>query len=263
MGKKIKKIVLGITPFLIILLFWYGYHYRRPELSWLIPSPMETGGMFLKFVGDGTFANLLAISLLNLLPPFLLAMLTALALGTLMGISRTADRIFQPFLAAINFVPSLAWLPLIILFLGFSRSAIWLVIFISCFMKMIFSVRGGIKHVDINYVLLAKNIGFGKIETIFRVILPCALPHLIVGLRLGFGSAWRSLVGAEMLVVTLGGLGKFIWMAQWYFDFDKVMAGIVLIGLISILVEQLVLGRLEKNILQKWGFNREYAGGSD
>ena len=84
-----------------------------------------------------------------------------------------------------------------------------------------------------------------------------------VGLRLGFGSAWRSLVGAEMLVVTLGGLGKFIWMAQWYFDFDKVMAGIVLIGLISILVEQLVLGRLEKNILQKWGFNREYAGGSD
>ena len=174
-----------------------------------------------------------------------------------MGINRTIYKIFHPILSAIYPIPSLAWLPFIILFLGFTREAIWFVVFISSFVRIIYNVISGVQNINIEYVLAAKNLGFNKPKIVLDVILPGALPQIITGLRLGFGSAWRSLIGAEMLVVTLGGLGKFIWMSQWYFDFDKVIVGIVAISLISIFIEEIVFKRLEKNTLVRWGFIRE------
>ena len=85
------------------------------------------------------------------------------------------------------------------------------------------------------------------------MILPGALPQILSGLRIGFGSAWRSLIGAEMLVVTAGGLGKYIWMSQWNFKFDQVFSGIIVIALVGIAAEQLIFKRIEQATLHRWG----------
>lgn len=252
-----KTIALGSIPFLAILILWYLFSHFNQDLKWLVPSPVETALSFLQLISDGTLPRLILISVLNLVPPFIFAIICAVAFGTVMGINRTIHKIFYPLLSAIYPIPSLAWLPFIILFLGFTREAIWLVIFISSFVRIIYNVISGVQNINIEYILAAKNLGFNKLKIILDVILPCAFPQIITGIRIGFGSAWRSLIGAEMLVVTLGGLGKFIWMSQWYFDFDKVMAGIVVISLISIFIEQIIFKRLEKNTLVKWGFIRE------
>jgi len=252
--RVIKKIILGSVPFLAILIIWYAYYYFRQDMRWLIPSPFETSSSFWQLIVDGSLFELILISILNLVPAFVGAIFCAVSLGTLMGINRTVHKIFYPFLSAIYPIPSLAWLPFIILFLGFTREAIWSVIFISSFMKIIYNVIGGVRNVDVEYVLAAKNFGFTKLKIIFNVILPCAFPQIITGLRVGFGSAWRSLIGAEMLVVTLGGLGKFIWMSQWFFNFDNVIAGIVVISIIGLIIEQLIFKKLEKQTLEKWGF---------
>ncbi|MCX6803213.1 MAG: ABC transporter permease subunit, partial [Candidatus Diapherotrites archaeon] len=201
-------------------------------MGWLFPSPIQTAHSFMQLIADGTLLGLILTSLLNLIPPFILAIIFAIVLGTIMGINRTIYKIFNPILSAIYPIPSLVWLPFIILFLGFTIEAIWFVIFVSSFVRIIYSVIGGVQNINIEYILVAKNLGFNKVKIVLGVILPCALPQIITGLRLGFGSAWRSLIGAEMLVVTLGGLGKFVWMAQWYFDFDKVIIGIAAISLI-------------------------------
>ncbi len=255
--RLIKKIALGAIPFLAIMIIWYIFYYFNQDIKWLISSPIETASAFLQLISDGTLLELISTSLLNLIPPFILAIICAVTLGTAMGINRTVHKIFYPFLSAIYPIPSLAWLPFIILFLGFTREAIWSVIFISSFMKIIYNVISGVQNINIEYVLAAKNFGFNKAKIIFDVILPYAFPQIITGLRVGFGSAWRSLIGAEMLVVTLGGLGKFIWMSQWFFNFDKVIAGLVAISLVSIFTEELIFKRLEKNTLIKWGFVRE------
>lgn len=252
-----KTILLGAIPFVVILIVWYSFHFANRSVSWLVPSPMETATSFFQLIKDGTLSGLVLTSLLNLIPPFILAAICAVFLGVIMGISGTAFKIFHPLLAAIYPVPSLAWLPFIILFMGFTREAIWTVIFLSSFVRIIYNVIGGVQNINIEYILAAKNFGFDKLKIVSDVILPCALPQIITGLRVGFGSAWRSLIGAEMLVVTLGGLGKFIWMSQWYFNFDKVMAGIVMISLISIIIEGVIFRRWEKNTLVKWGFIRE------
>ncbi len=253
----IKSIALGSIPFLVILILWYIIYYFDQSNGWLFPSPLKTALSFGQLISDGTLLELISTSLLNLIPPFILATICAIALGTLMGINRTIHKVFHPILSAIYPIPSLAWLPFIILFLGFTREAIWFVIFISSFVRIIYNVISGVQNINIEYILAAKNLGFNKLKIVLEVILPSAFPQIISGLKLGFGSAWRSLIGAEMLVVTLGGLGKFIWMSQWYFDFDKVIIGIVSISLISIFIEEIIFKRLEKNTLVKWGFIRE------
>lgn len=255
--KIIKKTVWGALPFVALLIFWFLiYHYEK-NIRWLIPSPVETASTFFRLVVNGTLLGLVWSSLLNLIPAYVFAAICAVALGVAMGTNRTVHKIFYPFLSAIYPVPSLAWLPFIILFLGFTREAIWSLIFISSFMKIIYNVISGVQNINIEYVLAAKNFGFNRIKIIFNVILPCALPQIITGLRLGFGSAWRSLIGAEMLVATLGGLGKFIWMSQWLFNFDQVIAGIIMISLVSVVVEKVVFAKLEKSVALKWGFSRE------
>ena len=257
MARLIKKVALGSIPFLALLIVWYVFYYFNENLKWLIPTPFEAISSFWQLTADGTLLGLVFISLLNLIPPFVFAIICAVALGTVMGINRTIRRIFSPFLSAIYPVPSLAWLPFIILFLGFTRWAIWFFIFISSFMKIIYHVISGVRHVNIEYILAAKNFGFSRMKTILNVILPCAFPQIITGLRVSFGSAWRSLIGAEMLVATLGGLGKFIWMSQWFFNFDKVIAGIIMISIVSIFIEEVIFKRLEKMTLVKWGLIRE------
>jgi sulfonate transport system permease protein len=253
MNNKLKNILLASIPFILLITAWFlGYSFKIfPD--WMLPSPIQTFSSFLELSGDGTILKLVLISMTNALPAFVLAFITAIILGVLIGINKTIGKILTPFLASIYIIPSLAWLPFIILFSGFSRQTIWSVIFISSFMKMIYNVIGGVQNVNSSWILAAKNLGLNKLQIVLKVIIPSALPQIMTGIRLGFGSAWRSLVGVEMLVVTFGGLGKFIWMAQWYFNFDRVFIGIFIISFVGLIFEQFVFKNIEKITLVRWG----------
>lgn len=257
MDRKIKDILFALIPFIAILLIWIIISYFSIMPNWLLPSPIKTLSTFFTLILDGTIFNLLLLSALNALPPFMLALIASVSLGILIGINRTTRKILFPFISFIYPIPSLAWLPFIILFLGFTRQAIWCVIFISVFMKMIYNIIGGVRNVNKNWILAARNFGLNKTEIAFNVIIPGALPQIMTGMRIGFGSAWRSLIGAEMLVSSLGGLGTFIWMSQWFFNFEKVIIGIFLIALIGIAIEQFIFKKIEKINLEKWGFLKE------
>lgn len=256
-NKKLVNLTLALFPFIFIIVIWHFIYVYNVFPQWLIPYPTAVVKSFWALVFDGTIGRLILISALNVIPPFLIALVVSLILGVFIGINTVLKKMFFPLLSAIYLVPSLAWLPLIILFLGFTREALWSVVFISSFMKIIYNVIAGVRSIDQNWILAAKNIGLGKIEVLFKVIIPGALPHIITGIRLGFGSSWRSLIAAEMLVVALGGLGKFIWLSQWYFSFDKVIVGIVVIALIGLVIEQFVFGKLERKTLIRWGLIRE------
>lgn len=256
-AQTIKNIGLGVIPFLFILLIWFISCYFNFLPKWLIPSPFQTAKAFWELTTDGTLVHLVIMSIANAVPAFIFGLVFSVIMGMLIGMSATARKIFCPFLSAIYPIPSLVWLPLIILFLGFTRETIWCVIFISSFRRIIYNVIEGVRSVNQNWILAAKNLGLNRIEIIFKVILPGALPHIITGIRMGFTSSWRSLIAAEMLVVTVGGLGKFIWMAQWAFDFDKVFTGIIVISIIGLLIEKFIFEKLEKITLIRWGFIRE------
>ncbi len=257
MGKRIKNFILGVSLFVTVFLVWWGSSALGTIPAWLLPSPGETFLSFLELIRSGVLLALLWNSLLNIFPAFVLSLVVSLALGIFIGTNAVFRRMSMPFLAAINSVPSLAWLPLIILFLGFTRQTIWAVIFISSFIKMIYCVLGGVRDINRNWLLVAKNLELNRFETIMKVILPGALPQILSGIRIGFGSAWRSLIGAEMLMVSAGGLGKYIWMSQWAFKFDQVLSGVIIIALVGVLAEQVVFKKIEQATLVKWGLVRE------
>ena len=221
--------------------------------KWFLPSPMKVWDSFVHLFSDGTVVKILSESMINLVPPYFLAILTSFILGVLIGTSTTAKKIFFPFIATLYPIPSLAWLPFMIILFGFTRETVWILLFISTFLKMIYNMISGVRNVNPIWILAAKNLGLSKFQIIIHVIIPGALPDIMTAVRIGFGSIWRSVVATEMLVSGAGGLGKFIWTAQWSFSFEKIFVGIFLIAVISILFETFIFKRIEAKTLEKWG----------
>ncbi len=253
MREHAKSFLLGALPFLAILGVWFTVSHFALVPRWVLPSPLYTGKALWALVVSGKLFTLAWVSLQNVLIGFVFAALAAISLGILIGMYPVLRKVFFPFLATISAVPSLAWLPIIVILLGFTTSAIIAIIFLSSFKKLVYSTVSGVRNVPLNWILAGRNIGLSTVEVIWKIILPAAMPQIVTGLRLGFGSAWRSVVGAEMLVAGVNGLGRFIWNAQWLFAFDDVFSGIIMIGLIGLLVEELVFRRVEENLLIRWG----------
>jgi len=250
---KIKEPLLGTIPFLLLLAFWYSGVYLNLMPKWFLPSPLQVVTSFGNLIKDETVSKILIDSTLNLIPPYLLAVVVSIVLGIIIGTSSIARQMFFPFISTLYPIPSLAWLPFIIILCGFTRQSVWVLLFVSSFLKMIYNMIIGVRNLNPVWVLVGRNLGLNKIQLIFRVIIPGALPNIITGMRIGFGSVWRSVIAAEMLVGGAGGLGKFMLNAQFAFDFDKIFVGIILIATIGLLVETAVFKRVETVTLERWG----------
>ena len=221
--------------------------------NWFLPTPLKVVTALRVLIKDGILLKIIIDSTLNLVPPYLIAVIASVVIGIIIGSNATARQIFFPFISAFYSIPDVAWLPFIIILFGFTRQSVWILLFIASFFKMIYNMVGGVRNVNPIWILVAKNLGLKKFQIIFKVIIPGALPNIITAMRIGFGSIWRGVIAAEMLVTGAGGLGKFIWTAQWTFSFDKVFVGTLMIAIIGLTIEILVFKRIEAITLAKWG----------
>jgi len=253
MEQKQNKLILALIPFLIILLLWNIAIYLNWMPKWFLPSPIKVVITFWYLIINGTVARIIIESMFNLLPPYFLAVIASVIFGIIIGTNTSVRHIFFPFISTLYPIPSLAWLPFIIILFGFTRQSVWILLFISSFLKMIYNMIIGVRNISPIWILVAKNLGLNRKQTIFKVIIPGALPNIITGARIGFGSIWRSVIAAEMLVSGAGGLGKFIWNAQWSFNFEKIFVGIILIAIIGISIETFVFKKIESMAFEKWG----------
>ncbi len=251
--QKIKRIALGSIPFLFIFLLWSIIAYFNWMPNWFLPSPLRVLNAFGELINSGVVFRILSESALNIIPPYLLAIVASIIFGIIIGTSKRARQTFFPFISTLYTIPSEAWLPFIIILFGFTRESVWILLFISGLLKMIYNMIVGVRSINTIWILVAKNLGLNKFQTVFKVIIPGALPNIITGMRIGFGSTWRSVITAEMLVSGAGGLGKFMWNAQWEFSFEKVFVGIILIAIIGLTIELVVFKKLEAVTLEKWG----------
>ena len=251
--RQIKEVFLASIPFVFLFILWNVVVHFNGMPNWFLPSPLKVTLTFWELIKDGTILKIIIDTVLNLVPPYLLAIVASIIFGILIGANTIARKIFFPFISTLYPIPSLAWLPFIIIIFGFTRQSVWILLFISSFLKMIYYMIAGVRNVNTIWILVAKNLGLNQWQIIRKVIIPGALPNIITGMRIGFGAIWRSVIGAEMLVTGAGGLGKFIWTAQWTYSFDKVLVGILLIAIIGLTIELVVFKKIEKITLEKWG----------
>ncbi|MFA6426940.1 MAG: ABC transporter permease [Candidatus Magasanikbacteria bacterium] len=248
----IKKIFYPLVPFLLLFTAWSVITYLQLVPSYLLPSPLAVISVFFRLLKEGTLYLIVSKSLLNCLPPYLLSIIVAFLVGLFVGTSKVRQSMILPLISFFYPIPSLAWLPMIIIMTGFTQWSVWILVFISSFLKIVLNMITGIQNINPHWILAAKNLGMSKMGVLFKVVIPGALPNIVIGLRMGFGSSWRSLIGAEMLVTGVGGLGKYIWMSQWSFDLDQVLTGIITIAAIGLICELLIFKKLELVMFKNW-----------
>lgn len=188
-------------------------------------------------------------SLLRVFGAFLLAALTAVPVGLLMGTSRIARGIFDPLLEFYRPLPPLAYLPLIVIWFGIDETAKILLIYLACFAPIAVATRAGVTGVLSEQIHAALSMGASKWQLIAHVILPAALPDILTGLRIAIGFGWTTLVAAEMVAATAG-VGQLVLNASNFLRTDIVLMGITLIGIIAYLFD-LAMRRLEA-VLVPW-----------
>jgi taurine transport system permease protein len=175
---------------------------------------------------------------------FFLAVVTAVPVGILMGVSRVARGVFDPPIEFYRPLPPLAYLPLVIIWFGIEETSKVILIYLACFAPLAVSARAGVKSATIEQINASRSMGASFFQVVRHVILPAALPDILTGMRIAIGFGWTTLVAAEMVAATAG-LGQMVLNASNFLRTDIVVMGIIVIGIVAYLFDML-MRRLER-----------------
>ncbi|MDR3354366.1 MAG: ABC transporter permease [Synergistaceae bacterium] len=171
-----------------------------------------------------------------------------LTVGTITGLFPRINAALTVIIGVARCVPNVAWIPICIMTLGISEPAKIVLIMIGCFWSVFINTEGGIRGIDPKYLEVARLLGKNRITCIFRVILPAAFPSILMGIREGFGNAWKGIAVAE-LIASSSGLGFMIAYSREIARPDVMFIGLMSIGGVGLILDILIKG-IQKKILQ-------------
>jgi NitT/TauT family transport system permease protein len=215
----------------------------------LTPSPAQVLESFRTGLADGTLLDNSVGSLKRVLLGFVLGVLVAIPAGFLMGWYRWARGLIEPWVQFFRTVPPLALIPLVIVFLGIGETAKVFVIFLAAFLSSVLATFQGVRNVDNTLINAARVLGAGDLVIFVKVVVPASLPFIFVGMRVALGSAWATLVAAELIAAPFG-LGRMMQAASQFLDTPRIVVGIILIGLLGFVMDRLLL--LAERRLTSW-----------
>ena len=251
--ERLRLIVRNIFPFAVVGGIWEiialaGVFPRR-----LFPTLEDVASSFVQLTISGILPHHAIDTIIRLLSGFALAGIFGVTIGVLMARSRRAEDIFLPLVSICAPIPGLAYAPLFLLWFGLGNlSSVLLVGFVSAF-PIIFNSWTGVKAVKEIWIRSAQSMGADDRRLFRHVILPGALPYILTGMRLGLAQAWRILVAVEMLAAVPWGLGWMIFGARKFLNTDVMMAGIVVIAVIGLALENFVFRKIENYTVVRWG----------
>ncbi len=209
-----------------LVVAWFAATSTGAIKSYQLASPQAVLVELNDLASRGLLWTDLGASLERVAAGFALAAMLAIVLGSLVGASRTAENLLDPTLQAIRSVPSLAWVPLLLLWLGIGETAKIALVAIGAFFPVYVALASAIRNVDRKLVEVARVLGVRGLPFIARVLLPAALPQLLVGLRIGLTQAWLFLVAAELLGASRG-LGFLLTDGQQIARTDEILVAIL------------------------------------
>ena len=189
-----------------------------------------------------------------------LALVVGLPLGVLMGRFKPVENFVLPLASALMPIPSLAWVPVFILWFGLGNTVAILIVFYAALFPMLLNAWSGVRAVNPLWLRAAGAMGADERALFWKVIIPGASPFIITGLRQAFLRAWIAVVGAEMLAASDWGLGWVIFDAKEFLNADVMLAALAVIGAIGFVFERLVFGSIERATVVRWGMVRTAKG---
>jgi len=238
-----------LVPVALLLILWH----LIASLTRITLIDVFNAFIDLTFTGDSEGVYLIehvAASISRVTLGFLLATITAVPLGIIIGRYRLADSILGPVVEAMRPIPPIAWIPLaLLMFPGNVLGSQAFIIWIGAFFPILINTTTGVKRTEPVHVDVARTLGANEFQILGKVVVPSASPEIFAGLRVGFGIGWMCLVAAEMLRGRIG-LGYLIWTYWSVGRTAEVITGMLLIGLIGFVITFAFL-RVEKSLL-KW-----------
>lgn len=232
--------LLSIATVAGLLLLWTVATEARWIAPLFLPGPHAIL-VALQQAWDGGFdGNTLPVqagaSLMRVLSAFILAAAAGIPAGLAMGVSRRARAMLDPVIEFYRPLPPLAYLPLMVIWFGIGETSKIMLIFLACFAPVALATRSGVLSASRDQVNAALSMGATRWQVLRHVVLPAATPEILVGLRIGMGVGWTTLVAAEMVAANAG-LGQMVLNASNFLRTDVVIMGILVIGLFAVLFE--------------------------
>lgn len=224
-----------------VLLKWVAY--SKP-LEPYDPATMS----HLAWVFSGELPHDALASVIRVLGGFGIGAGLALPLGLLMGGSAWVYRLMNPLVQLLRPIPPIAYIPLAILWFGLGNPPAFFLISLGAFFPVLMNTISGVRTVDEIYIRAARNLGAGGATLFLRIILPAATPHILTGLRVGIGVAFIVVIVAEMIAVN-NGLGFRILEAREFMWSDKIIAGMITIGMLGLAIDT-GMDRINRHLLR-------------
>ncbi|MDX1149895.1 ABC transporter permease subunit [Sinorhizobium medicae] len=233
---NLAPIALNLIAFTLAIGFWWGITAAKLVV---LPGPAEVFQRAIELIASGQLPLDIASSLRRVLTGFLLGVAAAIPVGFLMGWYGPVRALIEPYIQFFRMVPPLAIIPLAIVTMGIDEAPKVFVIFLASFLSCVVATYQGVISVDRTLISAARVLGANDGVLFHRVIIPASIPFILVGVRIGLGSAWATVVAAE-LIAAQSGLGFRMQQAQLYYDLPTIFVSLVTIGILGLLMDRIV-----------------------
>lgn len=242
--------LLGLLVPAVLLAAWHWASTTGVFAIYQLPPPASVWAAGVDMYTRGELGTHVAISTQRVLLGFGIGASLGLAIGAFVGLSRWSAALFSPTIGAFRAVPSLAWVPLLILWLKLGEDSKVTLIAIGAFFPVYTMVAGALRHVDAHLVEVGRAYGLNPLRLFRQIQLPAVLPSVVSGLRLALAQSWLFLVAAELAGASMG-LGFLLTDSQNNGRVDRLVLAIVLLALLGKLTDSLI-GVAEKWLLRRW-----------
>ncbi|CDM70089.1 ABC transporter permease [Clostridium bornimense] len=233
-----NKVIKTSISIITLVLIWSIVTKMELVSSYILPSPSKVLDSLLKMIKSGEIFEDIYISFVRVLKGFFIATLFAFVLAMVRVILPKCNDYYENIIQFLKNVPPLSLISLLILWFGIGETTKIGIIVLTAFFPIYLNTVKGFVSCDKKLLEVGEIYGYSKVNSFFKIRLPYAMSDILVGMRIGLGYSWRAIISAEMIAAS-SGLGHMILFAQQMSRTDKVIVGILVIGVVGYITDRL------------------------
>ena len=228
--------IIAVCSFLLVFLVWLLLTELGLVNEKFLPKPIETLQTGIRLFTENGFLQDIGVMTYRVLLGFLISMVVAVPLGILIGVYAPIEAFFEPVMSFLRYLPVTAFIPLFILWIGIDEREKVAVIILGTFPQLLLMVAGDTRKVKHDLIEVSYTLGTNRLNVVWRVVFPAAMPYILDSLRMVLGWAWTYVTVAEMIGAS-SGIGYMIIQSQRMLNVGKIFVGILTIGIIGLLFD--------------------------
>ena len=241
---------------LVLLALGWELYARKVDNALVFPTFTATVGAFVRAITSGVIPQRTWASIRVLLQGYSVGLVLAALLTAFATASRLGTDLLETLTAMFNPLPSIALLPLAVLWFGLGNNSLIFVLIHAVLWSVALNTHAGFRSVSQTLRMVGRNYGLGGVRYVLQILIPAAFPNILTGLKIGWAFAWRTLIAAELVFGVSqgsGGLGWYVFENKNLLEIANVFAGLFTVILIGLVVENLIFRTIEQRTIRRWG----------